>query len=326
MNLGTIGTSWITSDFIQAAKEEGTCKLHAVYSRSEQKAKDFADTHGAETYFTDLDQMAKSDKLNCVYIASPNSMHVEQAILFLENKKHVICEKPMFSNRKEWEKAIQVAEENGVFLFEAMRNIHMPGFRALKESLDKIGVPRSAVLNYSKFSSRYTNVLNGEEPNIFSLTYSGGALVDLGVYPLAAAIDLFGKPEDATYYPVKISTGVDGGGTLVLRYANFNCTILCSKISTSYNPSEIQGEKGTITIDDIGSFANVKFIDDSGESSIATNHPKSDMYYEVESFVSIMKENDRERYQALLKHSSEVLEITEKVRKDNGIVYKADEK
>lgn len=324
MNLGTVGTSWITSDFIQAAKEQGTMKLHAVYSRSEEKAKDFADQHDAETYFTSLEQMAKSDQLDCVYIASPNSMHIEQAILFLENKKHVICEKPMFSNLKEWEKATQVAEENGVFLFEAMRNIHMPGFQALKENLDKAGVLRSAVLNYSKYSSRYTNVLNGEEPNIFSLNYSGGALVDLGVYPLAAAIELFGKPDDAVYYPVIIKTGVDGSGTLVLRYPDFNCTILCSKISTSYNPSEIQGEEGTFTVDDIGSFANVKWIA-SEESTVSASPTHSDMYYEVESFVTIIERNDRDKYRALLENSRAVLEITEKVRKDNGITYKADQ-
>lgn len=323
MNLGTIGTSWITSDFIKASKEQGTLRLYSVYSRSEQKAREFAETHGADTYFTSVEQMAKSDEIDCVYIASPNSMHFEHAILFLENKKHVICEKPIFSNRKEWEKATQVAEENGVFLFEAMRNIHMPGFKALKESLAKVGVLRSAVLNYSKYSSRYNNVLNGEEPNIFSLNYSGGSLVDLGVYPLAAAIELFGKPEDATYYPVIIKTGVDGSGTLVLRYPNFNCTILCSKISTSYNPSEIQGEEGTFTIEDIGAFTNVKLIA-SEESTISTSPLHSDMYYEVESFVSIMESNDRERYQALLKNSEYVLEITEKVRRDNGIIYKSD--
>lgn len=326
MNLGTIGTSWITSDFIEAAKEQGSLKLQAVYSRSEQKAKEFAETHGAAGYFTNLREMATSDSIDCVYIASPNSLHFEQVMLFLKHNKHVICEKPMFSNRKEMEKAYQIAEENDVFLFEAMRNIHMPKFQALKESLHHAGKLRSAVLNYSKYSSRYNNVLKGEEPNIFSLNFSGGVLVDLGVYPLAAAIALFGKPEQAAYSPVIIDTGVDGSGTLVMRYPSFTCTILCSKITTSYNPSEIHGENGTFIIDDMGAFSNVslKNIHTSEESVIGEDHIHHDMFYEIEEFVRIIETNDRDKYEALQKLSADVLEITEKVRKENGIIFAAD--
>src|SRR5699024_1484811 len=109
-------------------------------------------------------------------------------------------------------------------------------------------------------SSRYDAVLNGEEPNVFSPAFAGGTLVDLGVYPIAAAIYLFGKPEHVSYTPTMIRTGVDGSGTLVMKYVDFTCTIFCSKISTSYNPSEIQGEKGTFIIGDIGSIANVDFV------------------------------------------------------------------
>lgn len=326
MNLGTIGTSWITSDFINAAKEQGTLKLHAVYSRKEQKAKNFAETHGAAEYFTDLGKMAKSGSIDCVYIASPNSLHFEQVLLFLGHNKHVICEKPIFSNQKESEKAYQTARENGVFLFEAMRNIHMPKFRALKDNLHHAGKLRSAVLNYSKYSSRYNNVLKGEEPNIFSLNFSGGVLVDLGVYPLAAAIVLFGKPESSAYYPVIIDTGADGSGTLVLNYSDFTCTILCSKITTSYNPSEIYGEMGTFMVDNMGSFSEVmqKNIHSSKEIEVGESQEKLDMFYEIEVFVKIIETNDQEEYNVLRKISAEVLEITENVRKENGILFAAD--
>ena len=326
MKLGTIGTSWITSAFIDAAKEQGTLELQAVYSRTEQKAKDFAEQHNAAGYFTNLEEMAKSESIDCVYIASPNSMHFEQVMLFLKHKKHVFCEKPMFSNQAELMKAFQEAEDNGVFLFEALRNIHMPKFQALKENINRGGKLRSAVLNYSKYSSRYHNVLNGEEPNIFSLDFSGGALVDLGVYPLTAAIVLFGKPDQATYSPVKIKTGVDGGGTLLLHYPNFTCTILCSKITTSFNPSEIHGEKGTFVIDDMGAFSNVslKHIHTSEESVIGKDHIHHDMFFEIEAFVGIIENNDKAEYDKLRKVSMDVLEITEKVRKNNGIIFAAD--
>ncbi|HAM79472.1 Gfo/Idh/MocA family protein [Ornithinibacillus bavariensis] len=323
MKLGTIGTNWITSAFIESAKEHGELTLQSVYSRTGVKAKDFAERHGAKEYFTSLEEFVKSD-IDCVYIASPNSLHFEQAMLCLRHKKHVICEKPIFSNRKELDQAFAAAEENGVFLIEAMRNIHMPGFKVLRENLEKAGKLRGSVLNYSKYSSRYDNVRKGEEPNIFSLNYSGGALVDLGVYPLALAVALFGEPVDATYYPSIIRTGVDGGGTLVLRYSDFICTILCSKIATSYNPSEIQGEEGTFVIDDLGTLSTITWMDPAGEHILTEKHQHLDMYYEVESFVNMIKNNDQLTYKRLKEISQQVLAITEKVRKDCGIIYAAD--
>ena len=162
--------------------------------------------------------------------------------------------------------------------------------------------------------------------NIFSLNFSGGALVDLGVYPLSAAISLFGKPVETAYYPTKITTGVDGSGTLILTYPSFICTILCSKISTSHNPSEIQGEEGTFIVDDMGAFANVTFKANHTvhEESLINGYPHHDMIYEVESFINIIKENDQKNYKKLKEISANVLEITEKVRRENNIIYKVE--
>lgn len=326
MNFGTVGTSWITESFIEAAKDTADMRLAAVYSRSEQKAKQFIEKHGGSNIFTDVEAMAKSKLIDCVYIASPNALHYEHAITFLKHRKHVICEKPMFSNTKELESAYQIAEENGVFLVEAMRNVYMPNLVTLKEKMEKAGQLRNVVFNYAKYSSRYDAVLNGEEPNIFSLQYSGGALVDLGVYPIAAAISLFGEPEHVSYSPVIIRTGVDGCGTLVLSYSDFMCTIFCSKISTSYNSSEIQGEKGTFTIDDMGSIANISFIDNhtGQKQQIANEHPKKDMFYEIDQIVQMIKTNNKAEYKKRKQLSADVLNITETVRRENGIVYQND--
>src|SRR5699024_12830620 len=110
-------------------------------------------------------------------------------------------------------------------------------------TLHKCGDIRSIVLKYSKYSSRYTKVLDGEEPNIFSLNFSGGALVDLGVYPLSAATSLFGTPIDTAYYPTKISKCVDESVTLILTYNNFIFNIISSKFFTTTNYFTIICEK-----------------------------------------------------------------------------------
>ncbi|WP_422124357.1 Gfo/Idh/MocA family protein [Planococcus sp. X10-3] len=326
MKIGTIGTNWITSLFIEAVKESEGIELTAVYSRSRQKAEIFAEEHNAGLYFTDLTKMAESAEIDCIYIASPNALHFEQALLFLENKKHVICEKPVFSNLKEFEAAYQKAEENGVFLFEALRGIHSPNFQKIKEELTSIGKVRSVLLHRNKYSSRYENVLRGEVPNIFSLEYSGGALVDVGVYPLSIAVALFGKPHNFSYSDVMLPTGVDGSGTLVLDYNEFICTILCSKISTSYINSEIQGEQGSLLIDDTASIANVSRIDNgSGDRhTVGKIQSSNNMKYEVENFLRIIKNEDRSNYQRLTEISRDILTITETARKQQGIVYSSE--
>src|SRR5699024_1979312 len=137
MSICTISTSFITDNFIEALKEEGSFILTAVYSRTEEKAADFAKKHGANQYITDLEAMDNSELIYCIYIASPNYMLFEHTLLFLKNKKHVICEKPIFSNKAELKKAYEVAEANDVYLFEAMRNIVTPGFQLLKDNLNK---------------------------------------------------------------------------------------------------------------------------------------------------------------------------------------------
>lgn len=323
IRFGTIGTSWITSSFIEAAQLCGELNLVAVYSRFEEKAKMLADTYNATDIFTDIEAMANCKKIDMVYIASPNSLHFEQAILFLKNKKHVICEKPFFSNTKELEVAFQTADENGVFLFEAIRNIHTPNFQILKGKLAMAGEIRSAVLPYIKYSSRYDLFLQGEEPNIFSSNYSGGALVDLGVYPISLAVGLFGAPEKVSYHPVILRSGVDGSGTLVLEYENFVCTILCSKVSYSEMVCEIHGELGTFVLDDVAPISKIEYVDSHTNESQIFSVPQEEnsMVYEARNIAEIIQSNNQKEYEKWRKLSKAVLQITEEARKQNNIIF-----
>ncbi|MFZ3578877.1 Gfo/Idh/MocA family protein [Virgibacillus sp. DJP39] len=326
LNFATVGTSWITTAFINASRETNDFTLTAVYSRSEEKAKEFAAIHGAPNMYTDFEQMAKSSQIECVYIASPNSLHFEQAIMFLKNKKHVICEKPIFSNTKELNQAHEVAKENHVYLFEAVRNIHSSNFQVLKERVNEIGQVRSMLLHRSKYSSRYDEYLKGEKPNIFSSNFSGGALVDLGVYPLYLAITLFGEPRTTSYFPVILDSGVDGNGTLVLTYSGFTCTIMCSKISDTNNSCEIHGEAGTLAFMNAGTITGLERFETKTKKRTLckTTDIEHDMGYEIENFKRIIERNDIQEYRRLKDLSFAVLSITEKVRKQNGIWFKGE--
>ena len=323
IHFGTVGTGWITESFVQAAKLSGQMQLAGVFSRTAEKAKQLADTYHAPKYYTDLEEMAKSEEIEAVYIASPNSVHFEQTLVFLKNKKHVICEKPIFSNLAELEEAYRIAEENGVYLFEAIRNMHTPNFQILKDNLHLAGPLRSTILPYIQYSSRYDLFLQGEEPNIFSAKFSGGALVDLGVYPLYLAVGLFGEPESVAYHPFILRSGVDGSGTLVLKYDDFVCTIMCSKISDSVLPCEIHGEKGTFILEDAAPISEIKFIDSHSKESqiLSVEQEEQNMVYECINIAKIIRTNNIAEYEKFKKWSKIVLRITEEARKQNNIIF-----
>jgi predicted dehydrogenase len=326
MKLATVGTSWITAKFIEAVKQTDHFTFTAVYSRHADTAQLFAETHGAPLFFSDLEEMASSKDIDVVYIASPNSLHFEQTKLFLQHKKHVICEKPIFSNLKEWDEAVRLADENGVFLFEAIRNIHSPNFKIMKQHIGQIGPVRSTQLSFIQYSDRYDALLQGEESPIFSPLYSGGVLVDLGVYPIFLAAALFGEPNQVSYYPVVLRNGIDGSGTLILGYQDFICTILCSKIANSTMPSEFQGEAGTMVIDRTSIISRVEMIHrrTNDKQSVGVFQHENDMVYEIEAFARMIKTNNHVEYEESKRLSRIVLSITEKARRHGSIKFEAD--
>ncbi|MBC1367988.1 Gfo/Idh/MocA family oxidoreductase [Listeria innocua] len=326
MKLGIMGTNWITDSFIEGAINSGEWNLTAVYSRTEEKARAFGEKYGELAYFTDIEEMGKSDALDAVYIASPNALHYQHAVSLLKNKKHVIVEKPIFSTVAELEHAHQIARENNVFLFEAARHIQEPNFKRLQENIEKVGTIHGATLAYMKYSSRYDQVLNGEEPNIFSLKFSGGSIVDLGVYPLYSAITLFGEPIKATYFATKLPTGVDGLGPIILEYPSFNITIIQGKNSQSFLPSEIYGQKGTLIVDPLTGIEKITFYDNATkqETELAGPVVANDMQFEAAEFARIIEQGDRDTYEYLADLSLKVLRVSNELRHQNDIWFDAE--
>ena len=263
MRFGIIGTNWITDKLIDAGKDTEDFQLTAVYSRNEDTAKAFADKYGVENTFTDLQKMAESDKIDAVYIASPNSFHSEQSILFLKNKKAVLCEKPATSNLRELEEVIKTAEENNTLYMEAMKIPFIPTYSALKENLHKIGKIRRVVAEYCQHSSRYEDYKKGDIKNAFKREFSNGSLMDIGIYPLFFVLSLFDIPEsiNATGLVLENGKGIDGQGIINMNYKDMDITVFFSKISNSYVPSEIMGEDGSFLIEHISEMDRLYFID-----------------------------------------------------------------
>ncbi|WP_231637158.1 Gfo/Idh/MocA family protein [Microbacterium sp. No. 7] len=214
ITLATIGTSTITERFADAVAQTPGIRVDAAYSRDVARARAFADRIGAPGASDDLDGLLAT--VDAVYVGSPNGLHAEQARAAIRAGVHVFVEKPAAPTASEWDGLVAEAREHDVVLFEGMRNVYDPGLAALRDLLPEVGVVRRVSFAYCQRSARYDLVLAGETPNIFDPALAGGALLDLGVYPLSAAVALFGEPHTVTGLQVPIATGVDGAGSALL--------------------------------------------------------------------------------------------------------------
>lgn len=288
IRFGTVGTGFITDSFIKGAMKSGEMELVAVHSRSLEKGRDMAERFGENILiFTDLQEMAESDLIDAVYIASPNSLHAPQATLFLNHGKHVLVEKSAASNARELEEVMTLAQGKGLVFMEAMKSLTMPAYLALKENLHRIGKIRKYVGIYCQYSSRYDKHKNGEYVNTFHKEYSNGSLLDIGIYCLYPLLDLFGSPLEVKAQGTLLPDGgVDGSGSILLKYEEMEGIVIFSKISDSHLPSEIQGEKGSLLIDRIGSPTRLTLILRDGTTEVIEPYThEEDMVYEALEFV-----------------------------------------
>lgn len=313
VRFGFIGTSMISDKFAEALKQTEGCVISSVYSRTFEKGKIFAEKHGIENIFTSLDEMLGSNLVDAVYIASPNGAHAEQAIKVMGYKKHVLCEKSIAGSTKELDMMIETAEKNGVLLMEAMRITLNPNFKIIKENLHKIGKIRGVKAEYCQYSSRYDNLKRGELTNIFDPKLAGGAVYDIGVYPLYFVTALFGEPQEYVGVNYAVSSGADGLGNIVMKYPDKIASVFYSKISEGKAPSEIQGELGSILIDKISFMKEIKILyRDGREEEIGVPVLENDMVYEAREFISLINEGKTESSVNTLAVSRKVLEIMEK--------------
>jgi len=325
VRFGVIGTNFITDKVLEGANFDSHFELTAIYSRTQEKADEFASKYKISNTFTSLEEMASSNLIDAVYIASPNYLHVSHSILFMQHGKHVLCEKPLASNSREVKSMIEAARKHNVVLMEAMKPTLTPNFKVIRDNIDKIGTIRRYFSCYCQYSSRYDKLKEGIVLNAFKPELSNGAAMDLGVYTIYPMVVLFGRPTKIDVTGLKLSTGVDGQGAVNFEYPEMNATILYSKIADSSLPTEIQGEDGTITADRINIISRVSLKYRKGEE-INLTEPDTihEYYYEVAEFIDLIKSGKKESVINSHENSLITIEIIDEIRRRLGVIYPAD--
>ena len=323
LKLGIIGTGAISHHFIEAAHTSQEFQLVAVYSRKLTTAQQFASSYTNVSLFDNLEDFFQSE-FDVVYIASPNSLHFTQAKAALSAGKHVILEKPAVTQPQEWQDLVETAQENQVFIFEAARNYHEDAFATIKDFLANKQI-LGADFNYAKYSSKMPNLLAGDTPNVFSDRFAGGALMDLGIYPIYAAVRLFGKALDATYQAQQLDNTIDLNGDSILSYPGYQVHIKAGKNITSNLPCEIYTTDGTLTLNTIEHIRSAIFTDHQGnETHLAIQQSPHTMTEEVAAFAHMIKQPDQALYQSWIDDATHVHNLLYTMRQNAGIRFEAE--
>ena len=319
----TIGTNFIVERFLKEANKCDALQYVATYSRSEEKAKQFANQYGASRIFTDIYELAASNEIDAVYLASPNALHFSQAITLMKSKKHILCEKSIASNSRELEIMRDTALENHVVLLEAMRTAFDPALELIEKSITKLGKVRNASFQYCQYSSRYDKYKMGVIENAFNPALSNGSLMDIGVYCVYPMVRLFGEPESIQSNSIFLENGVDGAGMAIADYGKMQVSMMYSKITDSCIPSEIQGELGSMLIDKIGNPNKIWIEHRNGSKECVLERDKSsNMIYEIQAWIDLIRRQDYDhRYWETTRTE---VKIMDEIRNQCGIVFPAD--
>lgn len=288
IRFGLIGTNFISEWFTAACgATDGRASAAAVYSRELTRGRAFADAHGITDAFDDPAAMIGA--VDAVYVASPNKLHAHQALQAIAAGRHVLVEKTIGTTTAEVERIFEAAEARGVIAMEAMRNVHTPAHRLLRETLPRLGTLRYARIEKLQYSSRYDKVRAGEYANAFDPALGNSSLADIGVYCLQPALDLFGVPATTSGAGVRLDNGFEGAGTLQLHYGSLVVDVVYGKVVAGLGPSVIHGEDAALEFNDPGELSKIVLHERGGAPSVLLADPPvqpvDTMHHELNDFV-----------------------------------------
>ena len=242
---GILGAGNIADTFAKAVLARTRGEVAAVGSRSRSRGEAFATTHGGGTVHDSYQALCADDAVEAVYVATPHSEHHDLALLAIEAGKHVLVEKAFTRNVTEAEEVFAAARERGVFVMEAMWTRFLPHIAALHEVVDsgEIGTVVGLAADHGQYFD------HDPSSRLFDPALAGGALLDLGVYPISFAHDFLGAPEEVTAVGSLTGAGVDAQVSAILTYAgDVQATLHTTLLAVTPTVAAIWGTEGYVEV------------------------------------------------------------------------------
>lgn len=317
VRFGIVGASGIAQKFARDIKLVENAKISAVSARNSEQAKIYQKMYETEYAFSSYEEMAKSDAIDAVYIAVPHNFHCELALLFMKNRKHVLVEKPLGVNQREYEKMFASSRENKVLLMEAMWTHFLPSTAYVKKIIDSniLGKLKEAEIEFG-----YNLVDNYPKTGrLLNKELAGGSLLDLGIYP----VSFYNLIRQAEIKEIQASaeftnTGVDLE-TEIIIIDEFDAKItMRSSLNTKLDNDAFL----------VYEFGDIKMIDFHRSVKVFINNQELNIPFEgegfvpeIKSFVESITNGEIENKISTFKRSLESIKILDETRKLIGLKY-----
>ncbi|MBB2924752.1 Gfo/Idh/MocA family protein [Cellulomonas cellasea] len=316
---GILGAGNIAGAFADAVNAHTRAQLVAVGSRNRDRCERFATAHGVPTTHIGYRDLVEDRQVDAVYVATPHSEHLEHALLAIAAGKHVLVEKAFTRNAAEAEQVFAAAKAAGVFVMEAMWTRFLPHVAALHQVIDagEIG----EIINLTADHGQYFPF--NATSRLFDPQLAGGALLDLGVYPVSFAHDFLGVPDAVHATGTLTETGVDGQASIVLSYGERTqatlSTTLWAKTPTT---AAISGTEGFIHVaSNFYGPSSFRVQRRDGRVWTFEQPGKKGLQYEAAEVARRIAAGDTQSPLMTWDHTVEVMRTLDAVRAQVGVVY-----
>lgn len=319
-NWGIIGCGQIAGQFARSLEIIPDATLYAAASRSAEKARKFCIKHHGKKWYGSYEMLAADPEVDAVYIATPHPMHLQNSMMCIRQKKAVLCEKPFTVNAQETRQLIEAARQAQVFLMEAFWTRFLPSTLKLNRLLEDgvIGVPRLVQADFG-----YHMPFDAEHRS-YSPELAGGALLDVGVYPINFAQMIFKESPDAIQsLMIPADTGIDAQSAYLFKYPGNSMAIMNSAVNveTQHN-AWIYGTEGFIHMPKFfhARKMHVKRYDGYKET-FSIPFESTGYSYEALEVMNCIRSGLLESPVMPLDESLQIMQIMDSIRQQWGLTY-----
>ena len=320
-NWAVLGCGNIARKFVHDLKLLPNANLYAAASRNLARAQEFANECGFETAYGSYEEMVADPKVDVVYIATPHSHHHKHTLLCLNHKKAVLCEKAFSLNANEVKEMIEAAKANNTFLMEAFWTMFQPSFRKALEIINsgELGKLKTVRSDFA-FNAPFI-----EDKRLYNVELGGGSLLDIGIYPVFAALTSLGIPKMIKTFADFSSTGSEESISMIFKYPGGEMANLTSSLAAhSPTQTEYWCENGYLVLNPRWFTPTDITIVKAGEEPVVIPKAKSEgqgYQHEAKHVMDCLDKGLIESPDMTWKLSLDLMELLDRIRIDAGIFF-----
>ncbi len=315
---GIIGLGKIAVKFATDLAKVENAILYAVASRNKEKAVQFSDKFDSKKAFDSYEDLAKDPDVDAVYIATPHSFHAVHAILCMQHKKAVLCEKPFAMNLQEVTQMIAVAKAQNVLLMEALWTYFLPHYNYVLEIVkqEKFGKLKYLEADFGFYTPYDTS------SRVFKKEVGGGSLLDIGIYPIFAALSTLGMPNAVEANATFFENRADSSCSIIFKYDDAKATLKSSLLEKLPSEAVFTFDNAVVTINEMFHQPSTVTIHQNGhEETIDFGYNTIGYNFEIEHFNQMLRANKTESSIMTFNFSKNLMQLLDNVRHKVGLTY-----